>query len=152
MLDQPTDRDDLLNLTSEIVSAHVRSNSVPVSDLAGLIQNVHSTLTGLGQPAAEPKPEQQPAVNPKRSVTDDYIVCLDCGKKQKTLKRHIAVAHGMIPAEYRAKWSLPHGYPMVAPSYARTRQDLAKQIGLGRKPKVVAAAAKPRAKRSKAPA
>lgn len=133
MLDQPIDRDDLLQLTSDIVTAHVSNNPVPLSDLPGLIQTVHATLTGLNQPA-EPEVELTPAVNPKKSVTDDYIVCLDCGKKMKMMKRHLATDHGMTPAEYRAKWGLAHDYPMVAPTYAKTRQELAKKIGLGRKP------------------
>ena len=141
MLDQPIDRDDLLQLTSEIVSAHVSNNPVPLGDLPGLIQTVHSTLTGLNQPA-EPEVELTPAINPKKSVTDDYIICLDCGKKQKMLKRHLDTAHGMTPAEYRAKWGLAHDYPMVAPTYARKRQELAKKIGLGRKPGAPANAAR----------
>lgn len=148
MNDEPTGHGDLLNLTSEIVSAHVRNNPVPLTELAGLIQTIHSTLTGLGQQSVEPQPEQKPAVSVKRSVTDEFIVCLDCGKRQKTLKRHISTAHGMSPAEYRARWGLPHDYPMVAPSYTRTRQELAVQIGLGRNPKA-AREAKPGRKRTK---
>ena len=133
MNDKVVDHDDLLQLTAEIVSAHVANNPVPLGELAGLIQTVHSTMTGLGQPI-EPEVDLTPAVNPKRSVTDDYITCLDCGKKQKMLKRHLDTAHGMTPAEYRAKWDLGYDYPMVAPNYAKTRQELAKKIGLGRKP------------------
>lgn len=149
MTDQPIDRADLLSLTTEIVSAHVSNNAVPLADLTGLIQSVHSTLTGLNEPAPEPQPAQAPAVSVKRSVTDEHIVCLECGKRQKTLKRHIATAHEMSPAEYRAKWGLPYDYPMVAPSYVRTRQELAKKIGLGRKPKAAEPAKKSHAKRSK---
>lgn len=133
MIDRAIDQDDLLHLTSEIVSAHVSNNPVPLSELPGLIETVHSTLTGLNQPAPEPQVEQKPAVNPKKSVTDDYIVCLDCGKKQKTLRRHLATAHEMAPDQYRAKWGLPYDYPMVAPAYAKTRRQLAKKLGLGRK-------------------
>ena len=147
MTDQANDREDLLELTSQIVSAHVANNPVPLGDLPGLIQTVHSTLTGLNQPT-EPEVELTPAINPKRSVTDDYIVCLDCGKKLKMLKRHLATDHDTTPAEYRAKWGLAYDYPMVAPNYAKTRQDLAKKIGLGRKP----AAQKASSKRKKAAA
>ena len=146
MNDKVVDRDDLMQLTSEIVSAHVANNPVPLGELAGLIQTVHSTLTGLNGPAAEPEVELKPAVNPKKSVTDDYIVCLEDGKKLKMLKRHLATSYGMTPAEYRAKWNLPHDYPMVAPAYARKRQELAKKIGLGRKP--AAPAASPRRKKA----
>ena len=148
----PVAENELVKLTTSIVSAHAANNPVPLGDVAGLIQTVHSALTSLNQPAPEPQPQQEPAVNPKRSVTDDHIVCLDCGKKQKTLKRHIAVAHAMSPAEYRSKWKLHYDYPMVAPGYSKTRQDLAKQIGLGRKAAGTKAAAKPRAKRSKSAA
>ncbi|HET7412124.1 MAG TPA: MucR family transcriptional regulator [Pararhizobium sp.] len=133
MNDRAIDQNDLLQLTSEIVSAHVSNNPVPLGDLAGLIQTVHSTLTGLNTPAAETEVELKPAVNPKKSVTDDYIVCLEDGRKMKMLRRHLATAYGMTPEEYRAKWGLSHDYPMVAPAYARKRQELAKQIGLGRK-------------------
>ena len=151
MDNRPIRQDEILKLTSEIVSAHVGNNAVPLNDVAGLIRTVHSTLTELNQPAVEPQPQQKPAISPKRSVTDDYIVCLECGKKQKMLKRHLETAHGMTPAEYQAKWVLPHDYPMVAPSYARTRQDLARRSGLGRRPKT-AQAERPRAKGSKSPA
>ena len=146
MNEKVVDHDDLLQLTSEIVSAHVANNPVPLGELAGLIQTVHSTLIGLTAPAAEPEVEQKPAVNPKKSVTDDYIVCLGCGKRQKMLKRHLATAHGMTPAQYRAKWGLAHDYPMVTPTYAKTRQELAKKIGLGRKPAAPAKAATRRQK------
>jgi predicted transcriptional regulator len=132
MNDRTIGHDDLLRLTSDIVSAHVASNPVPLGELAGLIQAVHSTLAGLGA-APEPEVELIPAVNRKKSVTDDYIVCLEDGKKLKMLKRHLSTAYGMTPAEYRAKWNLPHDYPMVAPAYAKKRQQLAKKIGLGRK-------------------
>ena len=119
---------------------------MPLGELPGPIQAVYSTLTGLSAPAFEPQVELTPAVNPKRSVTDDYIVCLEDGKKLKMLKRHLSTAHDMTPVEYRAKWGLPHDYPMVAPAYARKRQELAKKIGLGRKP--AATAASPRRKKA----
>ncbi len=126
---------ELLELTSDIVAAHVSNNPVPLGELPGLIQTVYTTLSGLNAPAAEPAVELQPAVNPKKSVTDDYIICLEDGKKLKMLKRHLKTAYDMSPEEYRAKWSLPHDYPMVAPNYAKKRQQLAKKIGLGRKPR-----------------
>ena len=133
MNDQPTDQHDLLQLTSGIVSAHVSNNPVPLGELSGLIQTVHSTLTELNAAASEQDVELKPAVNPKRSVTDDYIVCLDCGKPKKMLKRHLQTDHAITPGEYRARWNLAHDYPMVAPNYAKKRQELAKMIGLGRK-------------------
>ena len=133
MTEQPINHGELLELTSDIVAAHVSNNPVPLNELQGLIQTVFSTLSDLNQPASEPEVEQKPAVNPKRSVTDDYIICLEDGRKLKMLKRHLRTAYNMTPEEYRAKWGLPHDYPMVAPSYARKRQELAKKIGLGRK-------------------
>ncbi len=152
MTDRVIDHDDLLQITSDIVSAHVSNNPVPLGELPGLIQTVYSTLNGLSAPAPEPEVELKPAVNPKKSVTDDYIVCLEDGKKLKMLKRHLSTAYDMTPAEYRAKWGLPHDYPMVAPAYARKRQELAKKIGLGRKPRIVEAEStpQPKARRSRA--
>ena len=133
MTDRVIDHDDLLQLTSDIVAAHVSNNPVPIGDVSGLIETVYSTLSGLAAPIPEPEVELKPAVSPKRSVTDDHIVCLEDGKKQKMLKRHLQTAHNMTPAEYRARWGLPHDYPMVAPNYAKKRRQLAKKIGLGRK-------------------
>lgn len=135
MSEQTLEHGELLELTSDIVAAHVSNNPVPLGELQGLIQTVYTTLSGLSQPVAEPQPEQKPAVNPKKSVTDDYIICLEDGKKLKMLKRHLKTAYDLTPEQYRAKWGLPHDYPMVAPSYARKRQQLAKKIGLGRKPR-----------------
>jgi len=125
--------DTLLTLTADIVAAHVSNNSVAVNDLPNLIQNVHSALTGISssRPAAEPKPE--PKVSIRSSVKPDFIVCLEDGKKQKMLKRHLMTNHGMTPDEYRQKWGLPADYPMVAPNYAEQRRTLAKSIGLGTK-------------------
>ena len=133
MNDQSIERDDLLQLTAEIVAAHVSKNPVPICELPGLMQSVHATLTALGAPAAEPEVELKPAVNPKKSVTDDRITCLECGKKMKMLKRHLMTDHEITPEEYRSKWGLLRDYPMVAPNYAKERQRLAKEIGLGRK-------------------
>lgn len=128
-----TDRSELLQLTAEIVSSHVSNNPVAQSDIRGLIETVFETLETLSlDEPAEPEQELKPAVPVKKSVTDDYIVCLEDGKKLKMLKRHLKSAYNMTPEEYRARWSLPTDYPMVAPSYAQKRQELAKKIGLGR--------------------
>ncbi|CAH2601141.1 MucR family transcriptional regulator [Rhodovastum atsumiense] len=125
--------DQVLTLTAQIVSAHVSHNTVASDALPALIQSVYNTLTKAGTQAPEPE-KLQPAVPVKRSVFPDYIVCLEDGKKQKMLKRHLQTAHGMTPEQYREKWNLPHDYPMVAPNYAEKRSSLAKAIGLGRKP------------------
>ena len=129
------DRGRLLELTSDIVSAHVSNNHVPTSDLAGAIETVFAQLLVLGVAAEEPVVELTPAVSIKKSITDDHIVCLEDGKKLKMLKRHLKTAYDMTPEDYRAKWGLSHDYPMVAPNYALKRQELAKKIGLGRKPR-----------------
>ena len=150
------DRRELLALTAEIVSAHVGNNAVIGGDLAGLIQSVFETLNTLGSAETAPA-ELTPAVPIRKSVTDDYIICLEDGKKLKMLKRHLMTAYGMTPEAYRAKWSLKPDYPMVAPNYALKRQELAIKIGLGRKPRTVeptpaptAAGRKPRAKKAAA--
>ena len=123
----------LITLTADIVSAHVSNNSVAVSDLPLLIQNVHNALSDLEQAhAAEERPE--PAVAIRSSIKPDYIVCLEDGKKLKMLKRHLMTHYGMTPDEYRQRWGLPADYPMVSPNYAEQRRKLAKKIGLGRKP------------------
>jgi len=123
----------LITLTADIVSAHVSNNSVAVSDLPLLIQNVHNALTGLGGRAEEPEVKQEPAVSIRSSVKPDYIVCLEDGKKLKMLKRHLMTHYQMTPDEYRQKWGLNADYPMVAPNYAEQRRTLAKKIGLGTK-------------------
>ncbi|WP_189521635.1 MULTISPECIES: MucR family transcriptional regulator [unclassified Mesorhizobium] len=123
----------LIELTADIVSAYVSKNAVPVASLADLIESVNSSLVRIGQPLEPEKPAQVPAVNPKRSVTPDYIICLEDGKKFKSLKRHLATHFGLTPDEYRQKWGLPHDYPMVAPAYSESRSNLAKSLGLGRK-------------------
>ena len=124
-------RSELLELTSEIVAAHVSNNTLAVNDLPQLIQDVYSTLAtvGAGKTSSE---RLQPAVTIKKSVTPDHIICLEDGKKLKMLKRHLKTAYDMTPDEYREKWGLPRDYPMVAPSYAKHRSDLAKEIGLGK--------------------
>ena len=144
-------RVDVLELTAHIVSAYVAKNSLPVAGLSELIASVAASIGGLGQPAAPAAPPPTPAVNPRRSVTPDYIICLEDGKKFKSLKRHIGVHFGLTPEAYRTKWGLPADYPMVAPNYAASRSELAKSIGLGRKAE--AAPAKPaKGRKAKAPA
>ena len=123
---------DLIDLAAEIVSAYVSNNSVPAQDLPTLISEVHRALSSTHQGTHQPEPEPlKPAVNPKKSVFPDHIVCLEDGKKFKSLKRHLRTHYNMSPEEYREKWGLPHDYPMVAPNYARQRSDLAKKMGLG---------------------
>ena len=122
---------DLLALTADIVSSHVANNSVAVNDLPQLIQNVYSTLSGLGGGVKAPVVRQEPAVAIRNSIKPDYIVCLEDGKKLKMLKRHLMTSYGMTPDDYRAKWGLSSDYPMVAPNYAESRRQLAKSIGLG---------------------
>ncbi|TPN81008.1 transcriptional regulator [Mesorhizobium sp. CU2] len=124
---------DLVGLTADIVSAYVSKNAVPVAGLPELIALVHSSLSGVGHPVGVEQPKQEPAVNPRRSVTPDYIICLEDGKKFKSLKRHLGVHYGLTPDEYRAKWGLKSDYPMVAPNCAAQRSALAKSSGLGRK-------------------
>lgn len=126
---------NLSELTAEIVAAYVANNSVPAGNLPELIATVHAAISGLSKPAALVAEAPTPAVNPKRSVHADYVVCLEDGKRFKSLKRHLMTHHGLTPDEYRVKWGLPHDYPMVAPNYAAARSDLAKKMGLGRKAK-----------------
>jgi predicted transcriptional regulator len=124
----------LIELTADVVAAYVSNNPVQVGDLPNLIADVHAALARVGG-AAEPAPAEKPkpAVNPKRSVFDDYIVCLEDGKKFKSLKRHLMTHYNLTPEEYREKWGLDPSYPMVAPNYAAARSQLAKKMGLGRK-------------------
>jgi predicted transcriptional regulator len=125
--------DDILKLTSEIVAAYVRNNPVPASEIPAMIKSVHSTLGGLStNQHGEGGTTQKPAVSIKRSITPEYIVCLEDGKKLKMLKRYLRSNYNLTPEEYRAKWNLPADYPMVAPNYAKQRSDFAKKIGLGR--------------------
>jgi len=122
---------DVLGLTAQIVSAHVTKNPVPVDELPGLIREVYKTLSTVDETAA-PVSAPKPAVPVAKSVFSDYIVCLEDGKQMTIMKRHLATEHHMTVDQYRAKWSLPPNYPMVAPSYAQTRSTLAKKMGLGR--------------------
>lgn len=150
---ETTDREaTLVTLTADIVAAHVSNNSVAVGDLPLLIQNIHGALSGLGVPLAPVDVRPEPAVSIRSSVKPDYIVCLEDGKKLKMLKRHLMTHFQMTPEDYRAKWNLPADYPMVAPSYAERRRELAHKIGLGRKPAAKTAEPAPVAKPVKAPA
>lgn len=124
----------LITLTSDIVAAHVSNNSVSVEDVPSLISNVYGALAGLGESAPVEEARPEPAVSVRSSVKPDYIVCLEDGKKLKMLKRHLMTHYNMTPDEYRQRWNLPADYPMVAPNYAEKRRELAKKIGLGRKP------------------
>lgn len=134
---------ETITLTSEIVSAYVGNNPVSMTDLPDLIETVYGRLNRVGALVA-PEPEQQPTVLMKRSVKKESITCLECGKAQKMLKSHLATARELTPETYREKWRLPDEYPMVAPEYAEKRRDLAKKIGLGRKPGAAASKRKPR--------
>ncbi len=125
---------ELLELTTEIVSAHVGNNSIALGDLPQLIQDVYKTLAIVGTTPAVPE-RPKPAVPIKKSVSPDFVVCLEDGKKLKMLKRHLKTAYNMTPDEYRERWGLPPEYPMVAPNYAKHRSALAKKIGLGTKPR-----------------
>lgn len=139
---------DLINLTADIVSAHVSNNSVATADVATLIQNVYDALSAAGAPPAPEQPKAEPAVSIRASIKPEYLVCLEDGKKLQMLKRYLRTNYNMTPEEYRAKWGLPRDYPMVAPAYADKRRDLAKQIGLGRKPSEVVKTATKRAVKS----
>jgi predicted transcriptional regulator len=149
----------LIELTADIVAAHVSNNHVAVGDVANLVQRVHEALSGLGQAPAEQEPQRkQPVVTARASVKPDFIVCMECGKKQKTLRRHLQSAHGLTPDQYRSDYGLPREYPMTAPNYSESRREMAKTIGLGRKkaaPEAPArakrAARKPKANNDAAP-
>ncbi len=121
-----------VSITADIVAAYVSNNPVPVGELPKLIGDIHAALNGIGTPVVEPIVKQEPAVSIKKSVTPDFIICLEDGKKFKSLKRHLQ-HFDLTPDQYRQKWNLPADYPMVAPNYAATRSALAKSIGLGRK-------------------
>jgi predicted transcriptional regulator len=130
---EATDHARLLNLTTQIVSAHVAKNTVAPGGLPSLIREVYATLSAIGQEPAQPE-KPVPAVPVKKSVFPDFIVCLEDGKKLKMLKRHLKTSYNLTPDDYRRRWDLGPDYPMVAPNYAEHRSSLAKKIGLGRKP------------------
>lgn len=135
------DGSDFIELTADIVSAYVSNNSVPASELPALINDVHAALSRVvgGAAPVVPMEAPKPAIAVKKSITADFLICLEDGKKFKSLKRHLRTEYDMSPEEYRAKWGLPVDYPMVAPTYSEARSRLAKTIGLGRKPKSTAA-------------
>ena len=126
------DQSEIIEMTTDIVSAYVGNNAIAAADLPSLIQNVHRALAEVssGEVAASNEP-QEPAVSVKKSITPDFLICLGDGRKFKSLKRHLRTKYDMSPDEYRAKWGLPRDYPMVAPNYAKARSELAKQMGLG---------------------
>ncbi|MBU1325131.1 MAG: MucR family transcriptional regulator [Alphaproteobacteria bacterium] len=137
---------NLLEMTADMFSAYVSNNTVSPDGVAALIGTIHSTMTQLSTGAVEPEPEnKEPAVPIRKSITPDYLICLEDGRKFKSLKRHLRTKYDMSPEDYRAKWGLAKDYPMVAPNYAKARSDLAKQMGLGqggRKPARAAGRAK----------
>ena len=126
------EKSEIIEMTADIVSAYVGNNMVGASDLPNLIQSVHRALAGVsaGVEVVEAAPKE-PAVPVKRSITPGFLICLEDGRKFKSLKRHLRTKYNMSPEDYRAKWGLPKDYPMVAPNYAKARSDLAKQMGLG---------------------
>lgn len=127
-------RAEEVTLTANIVSAYVSNNPVPAQNLGDLIQSVHDSLKRLGSSVVPAEEENvRPAVNPKRSIHKDHLVCLEDGKKFKSLKRHLMSHHGLTPQQYREKWGLPADYPMVAPAYSAQRSDLARKVGLGKR-------------------
>ena len=127
-------QDMLITHTTDIVVSYVANKSLGADDVSSLIRGIYGTLAGLGQESAAPAARPDPAVSIRSSIKRDHIVCLEDGKKMKMLKRHLMTDHGLTPDEYRARWGLASDYPMVAPDYADKRRDLAKKIGLGRKP------------------
>ncbi|MBU6236157.1 MAG: MucR family transcriptional regulator [Alphaproteobacteria bacterium] len=128
----PTNHADLLTLTSDIVSSYLSANSVPAADIPAIIERIYKTLANVNAPQGIMADRPQPAVSIKKSVTPEYIICLEDGKKLKMLKRHLKSAYNLTPDEYRERWGLPSDYPMVAPNYADKRSKLAKSIGLGK--------------------
>ena len=131
---EKANRDDLLRMAVDVVAAYVSKNPLPAGQIPDVIHTVYASLSSLegGQPEAKPE-APKPAVPLKKSVTPEFIICLEDGKKLKMLKRHLRTTYNLTPDEYRAKWGLPPDYPMVAPNYAAQRSDFAKKIGLGRK-------------------
>lgn len=141
-----SEQSHVIEMTADIVSAYVGNNSVAVADLPGLIQSVHRTISSVGNSAAaEPPAPQTPAVSVRKSLTPDYLICLEDGRRFKSLKRHLRTKYNLSPEDYRAKWGLAKDYPMVAPNYAAARSALAKSMGLGQGGRQ-APKAKPRAK------
>lgn len=147
---QHNDQIDLVSIAADLVSAYVSNNPLPVVELSKLIGDTYAALHGISTPLAPAPVAQEPAVSIRKSVTPDFIICLEDGKKFKSLKRHIGVHYNLSPAEYRLKWNLPSDYPMVAPDYAAARSALAKSSGLGRKATSSAPAVADKPKRARA--
>jgi predicted transcriptional regulator len=122
---------ELIDMTAEIVASYVSTNSIPAAELSSLIHSVHRALAGVSDTAAPEAPAKEPAVPIRRSITPDFLICLEDGRKFKSLKRHLRTKYALSPEDYRAKWGLPKDYPMVAPNYAKARSALAKEMGLG---------------------
>ncbi|MFK7902127.1 MAG: MucR family transcriptional regulator [Nitratireductor sp.] len=133
IIEEPRHDSILIELTSEVISAYVTNNSVSTEELPALIKDVYATLKDVDGQENGSSHNQKPAVNPKKSVFPDFIICLEDGKKFKSLKRHLTAHFGITPQEYREKWDLPADYPMVAPNYSKKRSSLAREKGLGRK-------------------
>jgi predicted transcriptional regulator len=132
----PPSHAHILRMVTDVIASYLKKNPVSASELPDVISSVYAALSGKPAEPAEPAEQRpEPAVSVKRSVTPDFIICLEDGKKLKMLKRHLATAYGMTPDEYRQRWNLPPDYPMVAPNYALQRSNLAKQIGLGSRPR-----------------
>jgi predicted transcriptional regulator len=126
------DKTEITGMTADIVSAYVSNNAIATADIPNLIQSIFSALTEVSSNSVVSEaPPQEPAVPVRRSITPDFLICLEDGRKFKSLKRHLRTKYDMSPDEYRAKWNLPRDYPMVAPNYAKARSELAKQMGLG---------------------
>jgi predicted transcriptional regulator len=135
---EAAEQPNFIELTAELVSAYVANNSIQRGDIPGLIEAIHASFTSLGKPAASPAAERPiPPVSIKKSINQDYLISLEDGRRYKSLKRHLS-GRGLTPEQYREKWSLPVDYPMVAPSYAKQRSELAKSMGLGRQRRVEA--------------
>lgn len=135
-MEEKAEQGALVELTADIVSAYVSNNTMVPADLPGMIDDIYEALSRAAAKAALPvKEELKPAVSVKKSITPDYIICLEDGKKFKSLKRHLRTHYNLSPEEYRDKWGLPHDYPMVAPNYAAARSELAKKMGLGQRRK-----------------
>ena len=128
----PVDNEELMRMTTDIVASFLTHNSVPAESVPDMIKSVYATMKEISGEPSKPEPKAKPAVPVSRSVSDDYIVCLEDGKKLKMLKRYLRSQYDMSPEDYRRKWGLPADYPMVAPNYSKRRSEFAKEIGLGR--------------------
>jgi|TARA_R100000306_G_scaffold60985_1_gene62442 predicted transcriptional regulator len=128
----PVDNEELMRMTTDIIASFLSHNSVPAESVPDMIKSVYATMKEISGEPAKPEPKAKPAVPVSRSVSDDYIVCLEDGKKLKMLKRYLRSQYDMSPEDYRRKWGLPADYPMVAPNYSKRRSEFAKEIGLGR--------------------